>query len=94
MAGIHPIMTGIVYVTTENTGGSCQIVGPEGAVQFHRVDPHGVVMQFGEGQLSINKENLPILYRYLAAAALLLGVPLNDGWDSVDGDQTSGGFRV
>jgi hypothetical protein len=94
VTGIHPIMTGMVYATTENTGGSCQVAGPEGAVQFHRVDPHGVVMQFAGNDLSIGKEHLPVLARYLAAAAMLLGVPLNEGWDSPDGGQTTGGFRV
>jgi hypothetical protein len=84
---IRPSMTRVAYVTTDNSGGSCQIAGPEGQVQFHRVDPHGVVMQFGDLQLSIHKDSLPVLARYLNAAALLLGVDINEGWD--DPEQVS-----
>ena len=82
MSGIQPIMTRIANVTTANTGGSCQINGPEGSVQFHRLDPHGVVMQYAGQQLSIRKELLPVLARYLNAAALLQGVDINEGWDA------------
>jgi hypothetical protein len=78
---IHPIMTRIANVDTSVTGGSMQLAGPEGTVQFHRVDPHGVVMQYAGQQLSINKELLPVLGRYAMAAALLLGVDINEGWN-------------
>lgn len=83
MPGIHPVMTRYAYVTTANTGGSLEINGPEGQVQFHRVDPHGVVIQFGPGiQLSVHKDLLPLMARYLLGASLLLGVDINEGWDA------------
>jgi hypothetical protein len=83
MPGIEPIMTRVAYVTTSNTGGSLAINGPEGQVQMHRVSPDGVVIQFGPAiQLSVHKELLPIVGRYFLAAALLLGVDINEGWDS------------
>jgi len=79
---IHPIMTRVAYVTTKNTGGILDINGPEGQIQMRRVDPHGVVIQFGPGvQLSMHKDLLPLLGRYAFAAALLLGVDINKGWD-------------
>jgi hypothetical protein len=83
MARIQPIMTRIAYVTTENTGGALDVNGPEGQVQFRRVDPHGVVVQFGPGvQLSIHKDLLPLIGRFFLGAALLLDVPINEGWDA------------
>jgi hypothetical protein len=74
-------MTRVAYVTTENTGDELSISGPEGVIQFGRVDPHGVVLQFGGLQLSIHKELLPYLGRYAFAAALKLGVDINHEWD-------------
>jgi hypothetical protein len=83
MPGIEPIMTRVAYVTTENTGGSLDVNGPEGQMQMRRADPHGVLIQFGPSvQLSVHKELLPIMGRYFLAAALLLGVDLNEGWDA------------
>lgn len=89
MAGIDPIMTRVAYVTTENTGGSLDINGPEGQMQMRRVDPHGVVIQYGGRQLSVHKGLLPILGRFFLAAALLQGEEINAGWDA---NQT-GGFH-
>lgn len=83
MPGIDPIMTRVAYLTTRNTGGSLAINGPEGQVQMHRVDPHGVVIQFGPGvQLSVHKDLLPIIGRYFLAAALFQGVEINKDWDA------------
>lgn len=83
MSGIEPIMTRVAYVTTENTGGSLDVNGPEGQMQMRRADPHGVLIQFGPGvQLSVHKDLLPIMGRYFLAAALALGVDINDGWDA------------
>ena len=88
MTGIQPILTRMAYVTTKNTGGSLDINGPEGQIQMRRVDPHGVVIQFGpDVQFSVHKELLPILGRFAFGAALLLGVDINEGWDS---DQSGG----
>ena len=87
MSGIEPIMTRVAYVTTENTGGSLDINGPEGQMQMRRIDPHGVVIQFGGQKLSVHKGLLPILGRYFLAAGLLLGEDINDGWDA---EQTGG----
>lgn len=85
---IQPIMTRVAYVTTSNTGGSLDINGPEGQMQMRRVDPHGVVIQFGGQQLSVHKGLLAILGRYFLAAALLQGEEINEGWDS----EQTGGF--
>ena len=79
---IQPIMTRVAYVTTENTGGTLDVHGPEGTVQMRRIDPYGVLIQFGPGvQLSIHKDLLPMLGRFFLAAALLQGVDINAGWD-------------
>lgn len=84
MSGIQPIMTRMAMVTTENTGLGLVLTGPEGQAQLRRVDPHGVVLQFGPDlQLSIHKDTLPIVGRFFLAAALSLGVDINDGWDQV-----------
>jgi hypothetical protein len=82
---IQPIMTRIMNVTTSNTGGGLDVNGPEGQVQFRRVDPHGVLMKFGDQYLSIAKEDLPTVARFFGAATLLLGVDLNEGWDAPEG---------
>ena len=83
MTGIQPILTRMAYVTTKNTGGSLDINGPEGQIQMRRVDPHGVVIQFGpDVQLSVHKELLPIIGRFFYAAALLQGVDINKDWDA------------
>jgi hypothetical protein len=84
---ILPGVQRIAYLTTANTGGSLDINGPEGVIQLRRVDPHGVVMMFHGHQLSIHKDLLPILGRFSLAAAILLGVDINEGWD---GDQSGG----
>jgi hypothetical protein len=84
---IQPIMTRVAYVTTENTGGSLDINGPEGQMQMRRVDPHGVVLLLGGQQLSVHKGLLPILGRFALAAALLLGEDINADWDKA---QTGG----
>lgn len=82
---IQPIITRMAYVTTENTGGSLDIGGPEGTVQMRRVDPHGVVISFGPNiQLSVDKSLLPILGRFAFAAALLQGVDINKDWDAAE----------
>lgn len=79
--GIDPIMTRVAYVTTEHTGGSLDVTGPEGQLQARRVDPHGVVLALGGQKLSVHKDLLPILGRFFLAAALLQGVEINEGWD-------------
>jgi hypothetical protein len=78
---IVPAMTRVAYVSTLNTGDGLAVNGPEGQMQFRREDPHGVVIQFGDKQLSVHKELLPLLGRYFMAASLRLGVDINAGWD-------------
>lgn len=73
--------TGMLYFHTGNTGGSLDITGPEGVAQIRRVDPHGVVMLFADHRLSIGRDSLPTIARYFAAAAAVLDVDINDGWD-------------
>lgn len=82
----------VLNVETDYTGSVCQLTGPEGSVVFGRVDPHGVVMEFNGQYLSIDKKNLPILARFFAAAGVLLGVDINEGWDAPE--QTTRGFHV
>lgn len=79
---IQPIMTRIAYVTTEHTGGSLDVNGPEGQLQARRVHHLGVVLALNGQQLSVHKDLLPILGRFFLAAALLQGVDINEGWDS------------
>jgi hypothetical protein len=88
MPGIDPIMTRVAYVTTEHSGGSLDVNGPEGTLQARRVDPHGVVIMLGDRTLSIQKDLLPIMGRFFLAAALLLGEEINAGWDT---EQTGAG---
>jgi hypothetical protein len=84
MPDIQPIVTRMAMVTTENTGGALDITGPEGVAEFRRLDPYGVLIQFGPGvHLSVHKDLLPIVGRYFLAAAILLGVDVNDGWDKL-----------
>jgi len=71
----------LLYVTTANTGGSLDINGPEGTAQFRRADPHGVVMLWAGRPLSIGGHLLPEVARFFAAAAIRLGVDINEGWD-------------
>lgn len=78
---IHPIMTRVAYITTENTGGSLDVPAPEGMMQVRRVDPHGVRIEIGQEGLSVKKENLAMMGRFFLAAALLLGQDINAGWD-------------
>lgn len=69
-----PIILKNMVISTEHTGGSLDVPGPEGMVQFRRMDPHGVLMVFnGKDKLSIKKEDVPIMAKFFAAAALLLG---------------------
>jgi hypothetical protein len=86
---IQPIMTRMAYITTTNTGGSLDVNGPEGQVQMRRIDPHGVVIQFGDQSLSIHKDLLPLIGRFFLAAGLILGVDVNEGWDQ---EQAGGSF--
>lgn len=92
MSNLHISMTRVAYVTTENTGGSLDIAGPEGIVQLRRVDPHGVILMFEGRQLSIRRELLPILGRFFYGASMALGDAdkINDGWDSPEGTQAAG----
>lgn len=78
---IHPIMTRVAYITTENTGGSLDVPAPEGVMQVRRVDPHGCRIEIGQEGLSVKKENLVMIGRFFLAAALLLGQDINAGWD-------------
>lgn len=79
---IHPIMTRVAYITTENTGGSLDVPAPEGVMQVRRVDPHGCRVEIGGQGLSIRRENLVVIGRFFLAAALLLGEDINAGWDA------------
>lgn len=78
---IHPIITRMALITTENTGGSLDVPAPEGVMQVRRVDPHGVRIEIGQEALSVKKENLAMMGRFFLAAALLLGQDINAGWD-------------
>jgi hypothetical protein len=82
MSGIEPIMTRVAYVSTEHTGGTLDVNGPEGQLQARRVDPHGVVLMLGAQSISVHKDLLPILGRFFFAAAMLQGVEINEGWDA------------
>lgn len=73
---VHPVLFRQMLVSTADTGGSLDVPGPEGMVQFRRMDPHGVIMVFEGKQLSIQKADVPIMAKYFAAAALLLGEEL------------------
>jgi len=75
---LHPVVERLMYVSTAYTGGSMDVTGPEGVLQFRRCDPHGVVMMYGGKQLSIRKEDLITISRYFAAAGIILGMPLEN----------------
>jgi hypothetical protein len=79
---VQPIMTRLVPVTTEHTGGTLDLTGLEGVAQFRRIDPHGVVMMFGGQQLSIPADVLPLVGRFFLAAAMVLGQDVTAGWDA------------
>lgn len=87
---IQPAMTRMAFISTEHTGGSLDVTGPEGTLQARRVDPHGVVIMIGDHQVSVIKELLPILGRYFLAAGLLLGQEINNGWDKPQGSGSDG----
>lgn len=78
---IHPIMTRMAFITTENNGGSLDVPAPEGMMQVRRVDPHGCRVEVAGQGLSIRKEDLAVIGRFFLAAALLLGEDINAGWD-------------
>jgi hypothetical protein len=71
----------LLYLTTGNTGGSLDVTGVEGQAQFRRLDPDGVRMLYAGQYLSIDKDALPTVARFFGAAAVLLGVDINEGWD-------------
>lgn len=93
MSNLQPILTRMAYVTTENTGGSLDVTGPEGQLQLRRADPHGVVLMFNGQQLSIHADLLPAIGRYFFGAAMALGMAdtMNDGWDTPNGQQLVAG---
>lgn len=78
-------MSRILYVTTANTGGSLDVPTPEGVLQARRIDPHGVLVMAGEETFSVPKSELPMIARFFAAAAVRLGVDINDSWDAPEG---------
>lgn len=71
---IHPVHHRLIAVSTEYTGGSLDLTGPEGQAQFRRVDPHGVIMMYAGRQLSIPKDELPTVGHFFLAAGMMLGV--------------------
>lgn len=82
MSGLIVPETRILYVTTANTGGTLNLTVPEGVGEWRRVDPHGVLFQ-GPPNMSIAKGDLPAVARFFAAAAMALGVDINEGWDAL-----------
>lgn len=81
MPSIPPSMTRVAYISTDYTGGSLDLMCPEGMLQARRADPGGVLLQIGGVKLSIQKADLPAVGRFFLAAALMLGEPINEGWD-------------
>lgn len=85
MSGIQPVMTRVAYISTAVTGGSLDLICPEGSIQARRVDPGGVVLMAGGEKLSIQSADLALIGRFFLAAALLQGQSINDGWDGPQG---------
>ena len=74
--------SGLLYFTTENTGGSLDLTVPEGVAEVRRHNTDGVLWM-GPPQMSIQKDDLPAVARFFAAAAFMCGVDINAGWDAV-----------
>lgn len=85
-----PGLMRVAYVSTANTGASMTVLAPEGVIKFDRVDPHGVMVTIGGQTYSVTKDALPMAGRFFLAAALVLGVDINAGWD---GEQAGGDAR-
>lgn len=81
MTNIHPIMTRVAYVTTENTGGSLDVPTPECVMKARRVAGGGVLVMVQDRWASIQSKDLAIIGRFFLAAALLLGEDINKDWD-------------
>lgn len=82
MSNLYIPMTRVAYVTTENTGEQCQITTGQGVVRLDRVDPHGVLIVAAGQEFGVTPANLPYIGRFFLAAALKLGVDINEGWDA------------
>ena len=73
-------MVRMAYVDVTNTGRTMDFNFPEGHAHFERV-PEGVMMIVNGKPYGLSKEALPVIGRFFLAAAVMLGVDLNEGWD-------------
>lgn len=78
----------MAYISTQHTGGSLQLFTPEGVLEAHRLDPHGVQFVAGGQGYSIQKRDIAIVGRYFLAAGVMLGLDINDGWDATQDSGT------
>lgn len=71
----------MAYVDITNTGREAALNTNEGSFRLERVDPYGVQMIVGGKSYGLTKEALPYVGRFFLAAAVMLGVDINEGWD-------------
>lgn len=74
-------MIRMAYVDTMTTGAQMLVDAPEGQLAAQRVDPHGVIIVMGGEQRSVTPAGVLEMGRFFLAAAVMLGVDINEGWD-------------
>lgn len=74
-------MSRVAYVDVSGTGRVMTLHTQEGSIEFDRIDPHGVQIVIGGQAYGVTKDALPYIGRFFLAAAVMLGVDLNEGWD-------------